>query len=151
MRTIRWFRLLPGGLALLTMAWILATRWSVVLASHPAYLVTVAVVVVVAGFACLTGIRAPRTEDRARRRWAVLLTRTAGLAVAALVVGGLVYLRPFATTAPARLQATDSTVTVVESATRIELRPRGAAKPTGVVFWPGPGWTHARTCPCCAA
>lgn len=79
-------------------------------------------------------VRPPRTTSG---RW-LLAARIAGAALALVVVGALVWLRPFPAE-PAALAATqsDDLVTVTDFPTRLELRPAAQAPTTGLVFTPG--------------
>ena len=124
-------RVLLGAACLAVPGWVAATRWSTLVAGHPAYPAVLAGVVV-AGVALLVTARRPR------RRGGV---RTAGRALAAAVLGAVlaavVWLRPYAAEDVAVAAAVPSaSVAVVSSATAWELRP---ARPSGVgvVFLPG--------------
>lgn len=109
--------------------WVLATRWSTVLAGHPAYLVLL-VALIVTGLA--VGVRSRRT--RAGGRWRVAGRVTASvLLVALLAATG--WLRPYPAERPATASA--AAVTVVDGLTSWELRPSGPVAATGVVFYPG--------------
>jgi len=124
---------------------VLAMSWSPVVAGHPAYLVTL-LVVAVGGLAAIAlaslTIRSAAPDPPPARSRARTWGRWIGRAVAAVVVVGLLavlwWLRPLGATDVA-LDALSSGngVTVVQSATRIELRPTGELDPTGVVFYPG--------------
>lgn len=113
-------------------AWVLVTRWAAVLHGHPAYPVLLALLVV-AGV--LVAVRAgrPRTGTAPRRIGRIV----AGLLLA-LVAGGAAWLRPFPADDVAVAATADSAeVTVVETPTAWELRPRRAPLPVGVVLHPG--------------
>jgi Alpha/beta hydrolase family len=124
-------RVLLGLACAAVVAWVAGTRWSTVLAGHPAYPVLLAVVTVVGGVLLVTARR-----ERRGGAW-----RTTGRAVAALllvaVLAGTAWLRPYPADGVAVAAASPSAaVDVVTGATAWELRP---ARPTGagVVFFPG--------------
>lgn len=142
--TVAWWRTGPAAVLLLAAAAILVGRWDAIWASHPAYLITLATVIVVSLAAGLSGVfelpfRAERTERARprRRRWRVALRAGTLVGVAALLAT-LVYLRPLPASSTATdAMAGDSQVTVSDSSTRIVLRPAGARRRTGLVFFPG--------------
>lgn len=132
--SIRWFPLVVGSVLLLVVLWALVTEWSGILGSHPAYLLTLVLVAVVAvGMIALALLSRP--------------VRTVGVAGwigrAVLVVGGvvtvglLVYLRPMSAEAVA-IDALDDGggVTVEVSSTSIIMTPADP-RSTGLVFYPG--------------
>jgi len=139
----RWW---PLGLSILTVVvslGILATRWSAILASHPAYLLTLIVVATAATAIGVTSVLAPTkggtvTGRPSAPRWRRLVIRGCGVAGVTLVLAVLLYLRPLpASSAAIGAMAGGPGVTVTNSATRIELHPTGAARTTGLVFYPG--------------
>jgi pimeloyl-ACP methyl ester carboxylesterase len=114
-------------------------------AGHPAYLVTLLVVglggLVAVGLATVTRARSDPHPTRApstARRWATWIARIVATVAVVALLGGLLWLRPLGATDVA-LEALSSGngVEVVQSATRIELRPTGPLDPTGLVFYPG--------------
>jgi Alpha/beta hydrolase family len=109
-------------------AWVAATRWETLLAGHPAYPVLLAAVALVG---IVIGLRARRP----RRGGAI---RVAGRAVGAVVLVGLlvaiVWLRPYAATV---VEPSSAVVEVVHTTSTWELRPIGAPRGVGVVFYPG--------------
>ncbi len=106
------------------------------LASHPAYPVTLVAVAVVGLLLIDTGRqRVPR--DRPRHRVATVVGRVAAAVVTVVVLGAIGYLVPLAA-APDAVAAMsgDTTVRVETSPTRIVLTPAVAPK-AGLVFLPG--------------
>lgn len=114
---------------------VLVTRWGVIVAGHPAYLVTLVVV----GGAAVTVLVVSVVRGRAPAatspwRW---VARVAGAGAVVVVCGVLWWLRPFGATGRALESMDGSAVEITESPTRVELRPTGAVDPTGLVFYPG--------------
>lgn len=124
MEPVPWFRLVPALAAVVVSAWITATRWSTLLAGHPAYPALLAAVALGGVVAAARLIRSPRPATTAR---AVGTALSVGLLIA------LGWLRPFPAT-PGFVPA--GSVVVQDTATRIALRP---AEPSGagLVFVPG--------------
>ena len=128
---------------LATVVLILATVLGAVLASQPAYLVTLAVV----GLGCVAGILVAcltRPGDgRARKersRFRVVGVRVAGVVGALLVAAGLLVLRPLpAEPVAVAAMSGSSAVSVVDSTSRIELVGHRATTGTGtgLIFFPG--------------
>ena len=124
---------------------VLATSWAPVVAGHPAYLVTL-LVVAAGGLAAMAiasvTLRSAAPDPTPTRSRARTWGRWIGRAVATVVVIGLLavlwWLRPLSATDVAldALSSGDG-VAVVQSATRIELRPTGELDPTGLIFYPG--------------
>ena len=126
------------GLALLVVAtWLAATRWSVLLAGHPAYPLTVAGAAAVGIVLLVHAVRRPRRPSSGRR-WVVVAGRVlAGLVVAA-VVATLAWLRPFPASSGAVQAMSGSAGVVVDDGTsRITLTPRATRVGAGLVFQPG--------------
>ena len=130
-----------AGLGIAAVAVVLATRWSPVMAGHPAYPLTLALVavacVVVALSALLTRSAGGGGAHGRPSPW-----RLAGGIVASVlavaVFGVLIWLRPLGATQRALDALADGPgVDVTESATRIALRPAGGVSQTGLVFYPG--------------
>lgn len=121
-------------------AWIWLTRAEVLLAGHPAYALTVCGAGLVGVlFAVSTG---RRLSGRARAprgpAWLRVLGQLALLAVGALVLASLIYLRPFSASAEARgLMAGTSAVEVDDAPTSITLTPRGQVETGALIFQPG--------------
>jgi hypothetical protein len=116
--------------ALAVAGFVLVTRWSVVLAGHPAYLV---LLVALAVTGAVLGLRARRERPGGTAR---RVGRVTGALLLVLVLAATVWLRPYAATEP--VATADSTgVDVVETATTWELVPRAAPAATGLVFLPG--------------
>jgi hypothetical protein len=106
------------------------------LASHPAYAVTLISVAVLGLLLVATGgQRVP--VDRPRRRGATVVGRVLGGIGTVLVLGSMGYLVPLAATADAvAAMSGDTAVRVESSPTRIVLTPRATPK-AGLVFLPG--------------
>ena len=136
-----WWKLGFSILTLLVALGILVTSWSATVNSHPAYLVTLLVVVVgaaVVAASCFFVRRGARPRDsqppRLRRR---VLYGVEILGVLALLAF-LLYTRPLTASSVAiDSMAGTAEVSVTDSATRIELQPTGAARTTGLIFYPG--------------
>lgn len=142
-RPVAWLPLVLGLAAVAVAGWVWLTRAGVLLAGHPAYLVLVTLVGV-AGLALLALAlgRGRRSGDRrgARRRprWVRVLARVVVVAVSALVLGAVAWLRPFGPTPEAAaLTAGTDEVTVTESSTRLTLTPSGEEVGGGLIFQPG--------------
>ncbi|ANS79250.1 Carboxymethylenebutenolidase-related protein [Serinicoccus hydrothermalis] len=135
-----WLHAVLGLVAVVVAAWIWLTRAGVLLAGHPAYLVSVTVVGL-AGLALLVlAVRGARGRaGRARAPgWLRVLGRVALALVTVLVVGALAWLRPFPASPEATgLMSGDAGVDVTDSAGRITLTPTGAAPDDGLIFQPG--------------
>jgi hypothetical protein len=125
-------RALLGAACLLVPAWVALTRWSALVAGHPAYPVLLVVLGLLA-VVLLARVGRARSAGRwSTVRWAV------GAFLLVVVLAGTAWLRPF-TAEPVAVAATASspTVEVVDDATTWELRPRGGPADTGVAFFPG--------------
>ena len=146
---------------MVVVALVLATSWSPVVAGHPAYLVTL-IVVAVGGLAAMAfasftlrsavpalpdapdlpdpppDAPAPRPARSRARTWGLWIGRAVATVVVVGLLGVLWWLRPLGASNVAldALQSGNG-VTVVQSATRIELRPTGEVDPTGLIFYPG--------------
>jgi hypothetical protein len=134
-RSPRWFPLVVADITLLIVGWILITAWSPIRASHPAFLITL--VVLLAGSAGLTlwAILTTAPQRSTAFRW---ITR------ASLVIGAfalwtvLAFLRPMAADQVAvDALAGGNGVTVTISRSAISLQPDTGARSTGLVFYPG--------------
>lgn len=145
-RPPRWWPLGFTTLTLLVLGGIVIPRSGAIVASHPAYLLTLLAVTVAAiaigaaNLFCRAEASAETstetsTEERPRRRPVVRGLEAFGIVV---LLAALVYLRPLpASSVAVAAMAGGPGVTVVDGATRIELRPTAAARPTGLVFYPG--------------
>lgn len=112
---------------------------SVLLALHPAHLVALAVVALVGVLLALRVVRIKRRTTGPRRPPVVRITgRVLAGIVTVMVVGSLIYLKPFGA-APEALDAMEGTtaVQVEESTTQITLTPTGDEPERGLVFQPG--------------
>lgn len=125
-------RALLGAACVLVPAWVALTRWSTLVAGHPAYPVLLAVL-------CLLGVVLLARIGRARfaGRWPTV-RRVVGALLLVAVLAYTAWLRPFAAE-PVAVAATASspTVEVVDNPTTWELRPRSGPADVGVAFFPG--------------
>jgi len=137
----RWWVLGPATAVALAVPVILATRWGPIVASQPAYLLTLLLVgaVSVVGLAwSLVDIGRERPRVRERSRFRVVGSRVLGVAGTVVLVAGLAWLRPLpATDVAVAAMSGGPAVRVVDSSTRIELLPTGHAAATGLIFYPG--------------
>lgn len=119
--------------ALLVVTWVLVTAWGPVVHGHPAYLVLLALTLVVAAALLWWSVRLRSPV----RGW-----RLAGVVAAAVLVaawlGIVAWLKPFGAVEPAlAAMVSDASVTVEESATAIVLRPAEAPSGRGLLYQPG--------------
>ncbi len=131
--------LAPAALTVLVVVFILATCWSPIRASNPAYLGTL---VLAAGFgvAAIAFALVTPKDAPARQRspaW-VIIRKVLGLGLTVLVLAVLLWLRPLAATsvAVAAMQSGEG-VQVTSTGSDITLRPDHGALPTGLIFYPG--------------
>lgn len=120
--------------------WVWLTRAGVLLAGHPAYAVAVTLAGVVGVLFAVAAVLVVSGRARARRgpTWLRVLVRAVVLAGSAVVIGALVYLRPFsASTEAVTLMEGTATVAVTDAPTRITLAPQEATATTALVFQPG--------------
>ncbi|OFE14940.1 hypothetical protein BA895_07225 [Humibacillus sp. DSM 29435] len=134
----RWAGVL-GVVWLVTAIVLAAASWSVLVAGHPAHLVTLGVVALVG---LLLIVRALRLRRRSRAPSRGPALRVVGRVLAALAtvvtVVALVYLRPFSATPDAiAAMAGAPGVRVVDSPTQIALEPQNQPAARGLVFQPG--------------
>lgn len=149
--SVSWWRLGLGLIWLGVAGWSWATRTDVLVAGHPAQALALTLAGVV-GLVLLAsawrdpgargeGMRQDRTSALPRRRTRRLLryaVRTLGLVVSVVVLGSLVYLRPFpASEEAASLTEGTAAVEVSDRWTRITLTPTEGAPTSGLVFQPG--------------
>ncbi|KAB7745298.1 alpha/beta hydrolase [Nostocoides sp. F2B08] len=114
--------------------WVLVSRWDVLLAGHPAYLVLVLAVLAV-GIMLAVRARKPRAPRSGARR--ILLGLGAVLATVT-VVGAVAWLRPFGADQVALdLMTGTEDVEVTDARTSITLSPRAGEPTVGVVVQPG--------------
>lgn len=137
-----WWRIGLGTPWLGVAAWSWATRAGVLIAGHPAHAVTL-VAVAIAGVVLLTfGVRDLRSPARLQRRrtWVLAIIRSMAVLVSIVVLGAMVYLRPFSAS-PEAIDAMDGSadVTVSDAPTTITLAgtSSGSASGTGLIFQPG--------------
>lgn len=141
-RVRRWSERWAGvlGVVWLVAASVLAAAsWSVLVAGHPAHLVTLGVVALVG---LLLIVRALRLRRRSKEPSRGPALRVVGRVLAALAtvvtIGALVYLKPFSATPDAiAAMAGAPGVRVVDSPTQIALEPQTATASRGLVFQPG--------------
>ncbi|WP_281964999.1 alpha/beta hydrolase [Serinicoccus marinus] len=139
-RRVSYIPLLLSVAAVAVAGWIWLTRPGVLLAGHPAY--PVAVTLVGAGVLVLLPLALRRAGSGrvggAGPRWLRLLGRGVLILGAVLVLGVLVWLRPFRASPEAlRLLAGTDAVTVTDSPTRLTLTPSGEEVTGGLIFQPG--------------
>lgn len=118
---------------LVVVAWACLSSWGAVVHGHPAYAVLLAVTLILSVVAIVRSLRARMTRSgwRLALRTVVVVFALGGLALVA-------WLRPFSAEEPAlAAMQSSSTVTVVETPTRIELNPTGSPNTTAVFFEPG--------------
>ncbi|CAN5519561.1 hypothetical protein BH23ACT6_BH23ACT6_04810 [soil metagenome] len=137
-----WWRVGLGLAWAAVSGWSWLTRGETLLAGHPAHPVTLAVAGVVGLILIVLGVRdVRRGSTRRRRRWLAVTMALLGGLISVVVLGSLVFLRPFAATPEAIEAMTGSPeVTVTDSAIRITLQPSAdsdAAPSTGLIFQPG--------------
>lgn len=116
-----------------------AISWSVLVAGHPAHLVTIGVIALIGVLLAVCAARLRRRTPRAEP-WSGLLVIGRALAVVATlaVVGALIYLKPFGASANAvDAMSGVAGVRVDDSATQIVITPTEAAPERGFVFQPG--------------
>ena len=131
----RWFPFGAGCVVAVAALFSFATAWSGIWASHPAYWITLVVLLLAA---IGLGLWALRTHPNAgRARWLVVLGRVAIIGAALLAAGITVWLRPL-TADDVAIHAMDNGngVSVSTSTSQIWLTPN-TAKHSGLVFYPG--------------
>ena len=112
-----------------------ATRAGAILASHPAYAITLVLVALGGAGFVWRGTRRRRSEPAAGRR---IVPRIVLVAVVVLIAGVTWVLRPVAATQVAIDALQDGAgVEVTSTATRIEMTPTDPAGGAGLVFYPG--------------
>ncbi|QIM15446.1 alpha/beta hydrolase [Leucobacter insecticola] len=139
-----WAALLLATATLGVVLWACTTAWGAVVHGHPAYAIVLGVSALAA---LLLGWRAPRRighlsnglQAQAHRFgvWGIVW-RGLLIVLGAGWIAALAWLRPYTAIEPAlAAMQSDSTVTVTETATSIELRPVTTNGDTGVFFQPG--------------
>lgn len=128
-------RLLLAALWILVPLWVLGTRWDVVLAGHPAYLVLLIAALVMGTAIAATALR-PRPPRQGA--WRIVGVGFAVLA-SVLVLGATAWLRPFAATPDAAAMTRDGTpgVSIESTATTVTLRPADTEPGVGLIVQPG--------------
>lgn len=121
-------------------AWSWVTRAGVLLAGHPAQAITVVVIGAVGALLLTLGCRdlVGARHVRARRTWIVVIGRALALVLSVLVLGAMIYLRPFGASADA-IDAVGGSpkVSVQDATTTITLTPTASEPRTGLIFQPG--------------
>lgn len=134
-RELRWWPLVAGVSLVLLVAWAFATAWVGIWGSHPAGSITL-VLAAVGGVGLLVWAFVGG-RSRSRSTWVRWLGRGALVVVTVLLVGTIIYTRPFSAEQIALDALEDGDgVTVQQSWTQIRLvpdDPRG----TGLAFYPG--------------
>ena len=130
---------MPSAVSLLVVVFILATKWSAIVASQHAYLFTLlavgllSIAGVVFSFVSPTGGVA-----RTRSTWWTWTRRVLGTFLVLVLCGVLLWLRPLpATEVAVQSMGGSSQVQVSASGSTIELQPKGTTKQTGFIFFPG--------------
>ena len=149
-RHVYWYRLVPGAGMLLVVALALITRWSPIVAGHPAYWVTLVIVGVLglalvgwalrrSSFIASANTGDPPVDIHAQRvRTPVKVARFFGATLTVILLATIVWLRPFGSTDRGLQGLNDSSaVSVTETSTRIQFRPAGNPRSTGLIFYPG--------------
>lgn len=114
--------------------WVLVSRWDVLLAGHPAYLVLVLATLAV-GILLAVRARKPSTPRSGARH---ILLGLGAILVTVTVVGVVAWLRPFAADAAAvDVMSGTEAVEVTDALTTITLTPRAGEPTVGVVVQPG--------------
>lgn len=131
-RRPRWWQLAAAIVTAWVVAWLLASTWSAIRGSHPAYLVTLVAIGLIAVGVAVWAVRSKSTRPG---RW---FGRVALVLATAATVGVLVYLRPLPADGVAiDALADDERVDVSVSASRIRFDPIGEPRAAGLVFYPG--------------
>ena len=128
------------GVIWLVAAIVFATAsWSVLVAGHPAHLITLGVVALVGILLIERALRLRRRSDEPTRGPALrVIGRTFAALATVVTIGVLVYLKPFSATPDAiAAMAGAPGVRVVDSPTQIALEPQTATATRGLVFQPG--------------
>lgn len=133
----RWV-LLMGVIWLLAAVWIWVSRPGVLVAGHPAYAVLVTMAGIL-GIVLMMRARKLRGRTRVSRgRWRLALGRAAGVATTLMVIGSVLWLRPFAASDVALDSMSGSPkVRITSTMTRITITPTGTETEVGLVFQPG--------------
>lgn len=133
-----WLRWVLAGACLGVAGYLAATRWSTILAGHPAYLIMV-VGVALAGL--ILGAAAARARGSVLRRggrWRAI-RRATGAGSLVIVLAATLWLAPFPAEprALAVVQGALPGVTVTAGPTSLTLTPSTLRAPTGLIFQPG--------------
>jgi hypothetical protein len=134
-RPLRWWSIIAALSGGLTVALCLLTSWNGIWGSHPAYWITLLMVLLCSGGLAFWGWwNSPATPQKPFRTWGLRGVLVVGTGVTII---SLVYLRPLGAddVAIAALRS-DAAVTVSVSTARIRLQP-SVPKSTGLVFYPG--------------
>ena len=134
-----WWTLVPSALLVLVVLFILATKWSAIVASQHAYLSTLVVVGLLGLLGVAFSLLSPTGSDpRPRSSWWTWTRRGLGIVAVLLLAGILLWLRPLPATELA-VHSMDGTslVRVSTTSSTIELQPTKTAKQTGFIFFPG--------------
>lgn len=131
---MRWLRIVPGGVLCLVAAFVLLTRWSVLFANNPAYLIAIGFSLAVGVALVITGLRATTPPIAG---WGRRILRGSGAFFGVAIAATLLWARPFPATDRA-LDAlrSDSDVTVADGRTETRFTP-GSASGAGFALYPG--------------
>jgi Alpha/beta hydrolase family len=138
-RSRRWWPFGAAGALLIAVAWAVATAWGGIRGSHPAYLVTLAMVTVGAlALAAWAWRSTSSLPDSPRRLWPKRVGLACALVAIAVVVALVVYLRPLSADQVSIDAMTDGNgVDITESRSSIRLDPIDTDSSSGLVFYPG--------------
>ncbi len=131
---MRWLRIVPGATLCLVAVFVLATRWSVLWANNPAYLIAIGLVLAVGLALLITGATSGNPPNAG---WGRRILRVTGAVLGVVVSATLLWARPFPATDRA-LDALESTsdVAVIDSRTETRFTP-SARTGAGLVLYPG--------------
>ena len=135
---MRWLRIVPGAMLCLVAVFALVTRWGVMLANNPAYLISVGLALAIGVALVTTGVT---TTTEPRGGWARRVSRGTGAFLGVVVAGTLLWARPFpATDRALDAMTSDEQVLVVDSRTEIRFGPNESGNTpqgAGLVLYPG--------------
>lgn len=133
-----WASLLLGVVWLTAAAWLWASTADVMLAGHPAYPVLTTAAALIGLLLLHRAWRRWSRTGRPSRSWVRALGRGTGTLITLLVIGTLVWLRPFSAS-DAAIEEMDGTaqVRVTSTSTLITLSPLEMTPRVGLVFQPG--------------
>lgn len=121
---------------MIVVLWAFATAWVGIMGSSPAYLITLLLSLALAVVLIIWAFRVRPAPERSRSR--VWVARGGLLIGATVVIGSLVYLKPFSAE-PVAIDALDdgNGVDIDVSRSMIRLDPGGDTRSVGLAFYPG--------------